>query len=351
MLRALGLFWGAVLIILGAGAVTLQLLGPPPPLQQPKLAPKLASVPPSSPVGRVPAGGAMATPSAPPKPGAVIAAPDPALLEPSQSDPGASLPRIGADGRQPMQVYAAGYDPADTRPHIALLVADIGMSMQDSDNAIRALPSAVSLAFSPYANKPEALLAAARERGHESLIALPLEPQNAPLNDAGNFTLLTGASRAVNTRRLDWALSRITGYVGATGALGPLHGERFAEAVDQMGPVLDELASRGLLYIDPRTARTPISTAPAFGRAVDLVIDEPAVRTQIDAKLTGLEQFARDHGSAVGLVNDPAPLTIDRIATWAAGLSQRGFVLTPVSALARPPVPVDQLTSLDSVIR
>jgi uncharacterized protein len=350
VLRALGLFWGAVLIILGAGAVTLQLLGPPPPLQQPKLA---AASPPSPP-RRAPAPVALAAVSVPPKPGAVIAAPDPSLLEPSQSDPGASLPRIGADGRWPMQVYAAGFDPADTRPRIALLVADIGMSGQDSDNAIRTLPAAVSLAFSPYANKPDALLAAARERGHESLIALPLEPQNAPLNDAGNFALLTGASRAVNTRRLDWALSRITGYVGATGALGRLHGERFAEAADQMGPVLDELASRGLLYIDPRTARAPVSTGgagPAFGRAVDLVIDEPAVRTHIDAKLTSLEQFARDHGSSVGLVNDPAPLTVGRIATWAAGLSQRGFVLTPVSALARPPAPADQLTSLDSVIR
>jgi uncharacterized protein len=347
VLRALGLFWGAVLMVLGAGAVTLQLLGPPPPLQQPQL----ASAPPPSPIRRATAAVAMAAASVPSQPGAVIAAPDPALLEPSQSDPGASLPRIGADGRLPMQVYAAGFDPADTRPRIALLVADIGMSGHDSDNAIRTLPAAVSLAFSPYANKPDALLTAARERGHESLIALPLEPQNAPLNDAGNFALLTGAPRAVNTRRLDWALSRISGYVGATGALGRLHGERFAEAADQMGPVLDELASRGLIYIDPRTPRAPVSAGPAFGRAVDLVIDEPAVRTQIDAKLTGLEQFARDHGSAVGLVNDPAPLTIDRVATWAAGLSQRGFVLTPISALARPPASADQLTSLDSVIR
>ena len=280
----------------------------------------------------------------PPHPvGAAIAPPDPALLEPMQAEPGASLPRIAADGRAPMHVYAAGFDPSDTRPRIAVLIADIGMSGQDSDEAIRTLPAAVSLAFSPYAMKPDGLLASARAHGHESLIALPLEPQNAPLNDAGNFALLTGATPAANAQRLDWALSRISGYVGATGALGRLHGERFAAAADQMGPVLGELAARGLLYIDPRPARAGTDnspgTAPAFGRAVDLVIDEPALRTQIDAKLALLEQTARDRGTALGLVDEPAPVTMERIADWAAGLSQRGFVLTPVSALARPPAP------------
>ncbi|HEY2133032.1 MAG TPA: divergent polysaccharide deacetylase family protein [Acetobacteraceae bacterium] len=340
MLRALGFFWGTVLVILAAGAVTLQLLGPPQP-------PVVAATPaPAQPAAAQPAStqrSALAAVTPPPAAGAAIVPPDPALLEPMQADPAASLPRVAPDGRMPMRVYAAGFDPSDARPHIAVLVADIGMSGQDSEDAIRTLPAAVSLAFSPYAVKPDGLLALARAHGHESLIALPLEPQNAPLNDAGNFALLTGATPAANAQRLDWALSRISGYVGATGALGRLHGERFAAAADQMGPVLDELAARGLLYIDPRPARPGADrspgTGPAFGRAVDLVIDEPALRTQVDAKLAVLEQTARDRGSALGLVDEPAPVTMERIASWATGLSQRGFVLTPVSALARPPAP------------
>ncbi len=344
MLRALGWFWGAVLLVLVAGAASLQWLGPPP---VPHVAAVPSPAPSLAPAAAAPAEGVAFVPS---RPGAAIVAPDPALLEPSAADPAALLPRIGPDGRAPMRVYAAGYDPADTHPRIALLVADIGMSGQDSGEAIHALPAAVSLALSPYAVQPGALLAAARAAGHESLIALPLEPQNAPLNDAGDHALLTGAAPAENGRRLDWALSRIAGYAGATGALGRLHGERFAAATDQMNPVLAELAARGLFYIDPRPSdplpgQPAAATGPAYGRAVDMVVDEPALRTQIDAKLGALEQRARDRGSALGLVDDPAPVTVERIAAWAAGLSQRGVTLVPVSAILRPPAPSATSTS------
>ena len=61
-----------------------------------------------------------------------------------------------------------------------------------------------------------------------------------------------------NRQRLEWALSRMAGYVGATGALGTTRGERFAALPDQMNPVLTELAKRGLLYVDSRPGASPL---------------------------------------------------------------------------------------------
>ncbi len=106
------------------------------------------------------------------------------------------------------------------------------------------------------------LLASARTTGHEYLIAIPLEPAGFPLNDPGPSTLLTGASAFANARNLDWVLSRIDGYVGATGVIGTMRGERLAMMTDQMDAVLGELASRGLLYIDPREDRAAIAQGP-----------------------------------------------------------------------------------------
>jgi polysaccharide deacetylase 2 family uncharacterized protein YibQ len=162
-----------------------------------------------------------------------------------------------------------------------------------------------------------------------------MEPQNYPMNDPGPQALLTGASGAQNQRRLDWALTRISGYVGATGALGTLRGERFAGSSEQMAPVLRAIGSRGLLYVDPR----PGAAGPAgvWGRSVDLVVDDPATRPEIDAKLAQLEQIARERGSALGLVGAVRPVTMDRVTAWASGLAPRGFVLAPVSAVAQPP--------------
>jgi polysaccharide deacetylase 2 family uncharacterized protein YibQ len=261
------------------------------------------------------------------------------LLEPAPGIPNASLPRIGADGRLPMRVYAAGYDPKDVRPRVALLLADIGMREQDSEDAIRETPAAVSLAVNPYAIHPESLLAAARQRGHETLISIPMEPEKYPLNDPGNEALLTSLSPAVNAQRLEWALSRITGYVGATGALGGLRGERFATS-EQMKDVFDELNRRGLLYVDPRPLGAAADEAGASPprRAVDVVVDEPAVGVEIEARLARLERIALERGAAIGLVGRPSPVTTERIVVWMRNLTVRGLQLVPVSAIVTGPV-------------
>ena len=81
-----------------------------------------------------------------------------------------------------MQVYAQPFrPPPNNRPRIGLIVADIGLSAAQSEDAIRRLPRAIALAISPYAPQPEVLAALARERGMELLVSLPLEPAGYPV--------------------------------------------------------------------------------------------------------------------------------------------------------------------------
>lgn len=341
--RGLTLFWAGFLLIAAGLALVLQILGPPQhrphaasggPAQQ--AAARLAEL---GPAASAAPGVTSATPTHAPgraNPGP-IARPDPALLAPDGANPGRFLPRVAADGRTSAEFYARGYDPADPRPRIGILLAGVGLNGADSEDAVRALPGEITLAISPYAIRPEGLLAAARASGHEFLIAVPMEPQGYPINDAGDHALLTGATPEQNAERLDWALSRITGYVGATSALGLLRGERFAGYASQMTPVLRELGERGLLFIDARPGQ--LAPAEVWGRSIDLVVDEPAVRTEIDVRLADLERIARDKGSALGLVGAVRPVTIDRLAAWANGLAAKGLALAPVSALVAAPKP------------
>jgi polysaccharide deacetylase 2 family uncharacterized protein YibQ len=89
------------------------------------------------------------------------------------------------------------------------------------------------------------------------------------------------------------------------------------------------------LYLDAR----PGVNAPlrAWGRSVDLILDEPATRAEIEKRLGELEAIAKARGSALGLAHAPTPVVIDRLVAWAAGLERRGVVLTPVTALIRRP--------------
>jgi polysaccharide deacetylase 2 family uncharacterized protein YibQ len=272
-----------------------------------------------------------------------IASPDPALLDPSPRDPAVMLPRISADGRAPMAVYARGFDPSSRRPRIGLLFAGFGPNLADSEEAIRALPAGITLAFSPYSPHLKHLLDVARVSGHEFLVSIPMEPQGYPQNDAGDHALLTTVNPAVNETALYWTLGRMEGYAGGTGALGPLRGERFAAAAAPMDAMLQTLASRGLLYIDPRPGAAPLPMV--WSRAVDVVVDDPPERADIDAKLAQLEKIAHDRGSALGLAEVLRPLTIGRLLAWSTALQDHGFALAPTSALVHAPPPITSTAS------
>ncbi|GAC1338546.1 MAG: hypothetical protein NVSMB18_05120 [Acetobacteraceae bacterium] len=314
--HGLALFWALIAVFATAGAITLQVLGPPQPAATDAL---------SVPAAEAPAPAAPADPR--------IAAPEAALLEPSRAFAPAMLPRVGPDGRAPRLVYARPFDPADARPRIGIIVTGLGMSDADSRAAIDKLPGAVTLAVSPYASSPDPIMELARARGHELLISIPMESQGYPLNDAGSRSLLTGADPTENRRNLEWALTRIQGYVGATGAFEGMRGESFAEQASSMTQVTEDLAKRGLLYIDPRPGWTGAALSGVPGRDVDVVIDERPARAEIEAKLVALERLARERGSALGLAGPLRPVTVERIAAWARGLEERGLALAPVSAL------------------
>lgn len=339
------------MIVLGGGAAALQWLGPPPanapapqhlaatvpdhaPLAPTALAPSAASTPaaPTSPIPTPPTASQAPIPSQPNRP---IAAPIPALLEPAPGNPKALLPRIGANGLTPMVAYAGSFNQADPRPRIGLVLAGIGLSAEESRTAIENLPGAVTLAFSPYAPDPADLMKLARSKGHEILISLPLEPEGYPLNDAGDESLLVGAPPGQNSSRLDWSLARIEGYVGATGAMDGLYGQRFAAAPDLFATLEHRLSARGLLYIDPRPGKP--EPALVAGRTADVIVDEPPVAPTIEANLKKLETLARAHRSALGVIGWPGPRTVSEVTKWVATLGQAGFVLAPVTALVRHP--------------
>ncbi len=358
-LRALVLFWMVVLGgVLGLVA-TLAWLGPPEPSPvaeavMPEPAgtpePEAAEPAPSPPVPVAAAPPAPAAPSAmpsAPEPPPLEAAPtpaqvtnptipppDPALLERSRHG---MLPRLGPDSRSSIRAYGRPFDREDRRPRIGIVINNVGLNAQFSEEAIRRLPGGVTLAFSPYAARQEPLLARARARGMEALIALPLEPEGfGPRADPGNRALLTTLPAAENQDRLDWALSRIQGQVGAIGGLGGMGGERFAANGELLGALQEALTRRGLLYVDPRPSAP--QPARAFGRSVDLLLDEPsAVRAEVERRLAELEALARRQGSALGLAANPVPSVVAAIATWSAGLEARGAVVAPVSALIRRP--------------
>jgi len=326
-------FWLAVLTLLGIGAAALQLTSPTAITSAEPVVhadPMPVSLDPHAPSAQGITNPSLVT-------GAGIPEPDPALLEAVPGLPQVILPKIAADGRTPMDVYAAGFNRLVSMPRVGLLVTGIGMNEAESLDAINKLPGAVTLGISAYATGMTALLEAVRKAGHEYVLSVPMESRGYPLNDPDNrLALMTSLSPPENLKRLRVFMSRASGYVGVTDAFGPMNGAGLLGLPDQRDPVLAELAQRGLLFIDARTSRQ--SPARSSTRSIDIVLDDDGSDpTTLDDRLEMLIRMARDSGAALGLVSVPRPVTLQRTAAWSRTLAARGVVLAPVTGLGLPP--------------
>lgn len=258
---------------------------------------------------------------------ALVANPD--LIETTPQGP---LPRIANNGTMPMRAYAPPF-VATNQPKIAIVISGLGISAKATTLALSNLPPGVTLAFAPYAGDVQHWVVEARKRGHEVLLELPMEPYDFPDSDPGQYTLRAGAAEDSNTQRLVWALTRFTGYAGATNLLG---GRLLSDAT-ALEPVLTYLSRRGLLFFDNGSAVHSVAPDVAGRVGVPFVqstetIDTIQAAMEIDHRLSELETEARTKGSASG-AGFLYPVTIDRVAKWAQGLSGRGLVLVPVSAI------------------
>ena len=174
-----------------------------------------------------------------------------------------------------------------------------------------------------------------RFRPFTKLDHVPLEPFDYPENDPGPETLLTGQSPRANLDKLFWLMGRFGGYVGIVNHMGA----RFTASGGDFGPVMEELGARGLGYLDDGSSYRSLSAQLAAANKVpytraDMQLDDNPARGPILAALAALEAKASANGFAIGMVS-ALPVSIDTVAEWAKGLSDRGFVLVPASALMK----------------
>jgi len=279
--------------------------------------PQVASVPPPPPP---PPGSAALPPSA-----------DPGLIEQTSAGP---LPRIGDDGRLPWKVYARPFDNRDTRPRIAIVVSGLGLSGAATQAAIQGLPGPITLAFQPFADNLEQWIRLSRAAGHEVLLNLPMEPIDFPASDPGPRALFVAYAPEENIERLEWALSRVGGYVGLLNHMG----SRFTTSREAMLPIMTTLEKRGLAFVDARVSARSVATILASEQNVPRAINDRFLdarevsRATVDARLAELESIAVEVGVSVG-IGQAFPVTIERIREWAATLNGKGIVLAPISAV------------------
>jgi polysaccharide deacetylase 2 family uncharacterized protein YibQ len=258
----------------------------------------------------------------------------PTLAEETKDGP---IPQISTSGETPFSAYSrpSSAIAGSGKPMIAIVVTGLGLNEAGTLSAISALPPDVSLAFAPYGKTLDKTIPAAHSAGHELLLEVPLEPFDYPDTDPGPQTLLTGQPAKSNIAKLYWLMARFGGYIGLINNTGA----RFTASADDFGPVMEELGTRGLGYLDDGTSNRSVASQLAgtnkvpFGQA-DLMLDATPARAPILAALDALVTTAQSKGEAIGVIS-ALPVSIATVAEWTSGLADRNVQLVPVSALMK----------------
>jgi polysaccharide deacetylase 2 family uncharacterized protein YibQ len=239
--------------------------------------------------------------------------------------PGGPLPVIAADGRTPADAYARPFTP-NGRPRVALVIGGLGLNAKSTRQAIETLPPDVTLSFVPYSEGLQGWIDMARAAGHEVLLEAPMEPKDYPNNDPGPYTLMADARPDDTVHKLEWLLSRASGYFGVTNYLG----SKFVASPGAMATFTGALKGRGLAFVDDGSAARAGGGIPRA--TADRIVDEQLSGEAIQMQLGALETQASRTGRALGS-GFAYPVTLEAAARWANGLTARGYQLAPASAV------------------
>lgn len=131
---------------------------------------------------------------------------------------------------------------------IAVIIDDIGFDLRLVDELAQ-IGAPIALAILPYA--PHATEAARRlhRAGKEILLHLPMEPRPHSSEDPGAGALFTNMDAGEIRRRIKANLTAVPYASGVNNHMGSL----FMENEMGLSVVMEELAKRGLFFVDSRT--------------------------------------------------------------------------------------------------
>ncbi|MDE0811664.1 MAG: divergent polysaccharide deacetylase family protein, partial [Alphaproteobacteria bacterium] len=230
------------------------------------------------------------------------------------------------------EANAVAFSAAPGTPLIAIVLDDMGLNRRRSDRAVR-LPGPLTLSYLSYANNLAAQTGAARARGHELMLHLPMEPTGEA--DPGPGALLVHLGNAELQARIDFGLGRFTGFVGINNHMG----SRFTADRGRMSLVFQAMYQSGHLFLDSVT--TPGSVALSLGAetgvptiARDVFLDDVDSQDEVWFRLLKAERIAETQGTAIA-IGHPRDATLAVLEDWIAELSRRPARLAPLSAVAR----------------
>jgi len=198
--------------------------------------------------------------------------------------------------------------PAGSLPKVAIIIDDLGY---DNDLAKKYLELDAAFTFSllPFSPFQKSIAQAAYKKGIETMLHLPMEPDEYPDVSPGPGALLTSMSPDQLISQLNKDLDDIPFIKGVNNHMG----SKMTAIDTQMYQVFSVLKKRGLYFVDSRTTAKTLCKPSARLLKVsfaerDIFIDHIQDSAHIREQINKLIKHAGKYGEAVAIIH-PYPET------------------------------------------
>lgn len=240
-------------------------------------------------------------------------------------------------------VFTRAAETGAARGRVAIIINGIGADWDATAEAMLAFEQPITWGVLPGLRSSKEIANAARSRGIEVLLSLPMEPSGYPRVNPGPDAItvdLTAAEVRSRMRRALSSVGEVEGIVSYMGAMATTD-------ADLLRVVLDEVNRRDLFFVDSRsTEQSRVSeVARQLGvRAIASTLfidDEDMSQAEVARRLARLMDAAVKDGQVVA-VGHCYPQTLAALSAARPEFATRGLELVPVSKLvpARAPAAV-----------
>lgn len=208
--------------------------------------------------------------------------------------------RVRSSVREPRPAGPRVEEDSQKLPRVAIIIDDMGYQQRIGE-ALLDLDMNLTFSFLPAGPFTPAQQERAWREGHDVLLHIPMEPHD-PSSDAGPDTLLVADPPEAIAGKTQRHLVAVPRAVGVNNHMG----SRFTEDPAVMGLFLQQIAKRGLFFVDSGTSSRSIAmeTARAMGMQTarrDVFLDNVEDGGEICLQLQVLVEHAVRHGGSIGI--------------------------------------------------
>ncbi len=213
--------------------------------------------------------------------------------------------------------------PEKPLPMAALILDDFGYSRRNLA-ALKEVGVPLTMAVLPHAPYTEEVCVFAEKNGFEVILHLPMEPEGQNIR-AEEDTIAIGMGEEKVKEIMISAFKSVSSAKGASNHMG----SRATADARVMSLVLEDMARRGIFFLDSYTTKDSVCVDIALEKGVpcikrDIFLDNKNEAEYIRGQILEFERMVLDNGSAVAIGHD-RPGTISVLKETVAGMKEKGI--------------------------